>query len=218
MTRRPLAICLILLAFSASSPAGVVEEVLATVDTSPILRSDLALAELVEFGGLAPARGTGTYGDLLSARVRLELQYLDLEGTGGLERLVPDVDTALLELVDGAGGRDALAARLDDHGLTWEDVEALALRVATTRAWVDQQLRPRVVVTSTDLRRLYDEVFGQNPAGAGPDPPPFLQVQGQLRQLAEERGLNAEIRRWMTQARERHEVTRFVQEPQPPAP
>jgi hypothetical protein len=209
VVRNILLIALISLMLHPLSLAETVDGVLATVDVSPILRSDLQLAALVRLAGpdADPA-------DLLDARIRLELQYRDLAVTGGLRRVRPDPEQALFTLIAAGGGREHLEARLPEYGLSWADLESLALRIAGTRAWVDQQLRPRVMVTSDDLEELYRTLVVAEAERSDTSPPPFAAVQAELHRVAVERGLTEEIDRWTEQARRRHEVTRFVAVPQ----
>lgn len=184
---------------------------MAVVDSTPILRSDVALSELVrlvddESGGSSTAHRS----QLLDARIRLELQYRDLEDSGTLYRLDLDVESGIDTLVQRAGGEDALRTRLPEYGLAWVDVEELALRIAASTAYVSQRLRSRVSVSLQELQTAYQEtVVAQNEA-QGLTVPPLTTVQDELHQLLVERKLNDEIQRWLAAAGDRHEVTRFV--------
>ncbi|HSL18619.1 MAG TPA: hypothetical protein VLB51_12000, partial [Methylomirabilota bacterium] len=60
-----------------------VEEVVAVVDRTPILRSDVDLALLLGIGSAPPdATEAELRSALLDARIRLEVQYRDLEASG----------------------------------------------------------------------------------------------------------------------------------------
>ena len=197
-----------------ASPAGAgetIDQVLAVVDQSPILQSDLALSKLV---GVGPSDETllGAYGlDPLDARIRLELHYLDLVASGTLQRLEIDVSRELQPMVLYGGGEAALMAALPELGLEWEDVEALALRVAAVHAWIERHLRPRVTVTVQDVQQAYQKVIVEPMRVAGETPPTLAHVNQDLRRLVSEEKLNDEIQRWSDQTRDRHRVTRFVQ-------
>jgi hypothetical protein len=189
----------------------ILEEVMAVVDTTPILHSDIELAEFVQLVGNDPVATPDEYRSrLLDARIRLELQYRELEESGTLYRLDIDLDTALDSLVGRAGGVQELRARLADRGLDWADLEELALRVAAASAFVEQRLRPRVSVSLEEVRTAYEELVV---AGGEPDEqahPQLASVHDDLHRLLLERKLNAEIERWLESAAERHDVTRFV--------
>lgn len=189
----------------------MVEEIVAVVGRTPILRSDLALAALVRLGEPdAEELDSPVYRSrLLDLRIRLELQLRDLEASGILFRLEPPVTEVLAELAARAGGEDQLRARLPGIGLRWSDVEELALRIAAARCYVEQRLRPQITVRAEELEQAYQRlVTEQLPAGT--PPPPREELEGQLRRLLEEQKLNTEIERWLAQARERLRVTRYV--------
>lgn len=194
-----------------AAAAQIVEEVVAVVDSTPILRSDIALSELVRLVNPVSSDSPDVLQSLLlDARIRLELQYRDLEDSGTLYRLDLDVDKGLELLVLRAGGEDALRARLPQHGLAWVDVEELALRIAAASAYADQRLRPRVSVSLQELQTAYQEVVVSQNEAQGLPAPPLTTVQDDLHKLLVERKLNEEIQQWLTAAGERHEVTRFV--------
>jgi hypothetical protein len=190
--------------------AETVDEVVAAVGTTPILRSDLRLAELVRLTGPGPAESADDGGSrLLEARIRLELQFRDLEASGTLYRLDIDVSSARGALVERAGGEAVVTPALAASGLTTADLDELALRIAVVNAYVEQRLRPRVRVGAEELRAAYEELVVAPIEGTGQTAPPLESVQEQLHLLVAERALNAEIERWLASAAEQFEVTRF---------
>jgi len=191
--------------------AEVVEEVVAVVDNTPILRSDVTVAEFVRLVDQAPGESDTAYQkQLLDARIRLELQYRDLEDSGTLYRLEVDVGGSVSALDQRAGGAESLNPRLGEHGLSRADVEELALRIAAASAYTEQRLRPRITVSLQELRSAYqDLVVVPNEARNLPIPP-LTAVRDEIHRLLVERKLNEEIQRWLESAVDRHEVTRFV--------
>lgn len=201
-------ICLILLHLPVE--AEVIDEVAAAVGTTPILRSDLRLAELVRLEEPESGESAEEFGArLLDARIRLELQFRDLEASGTLYRLDIDVGPARAGLVERAGGDAAVEAALMANGLTAADLDELALRVAVVDAFIEQRLRPRVRVGSDELAAAYRELVAGPIEAAGQSPPPLESVQEELHRLLAERALNDEIERWLSAATEQIEVTRF---------
>ncbi len=172
------------------------------VGDAPVLASDLELARLV---GLRDAQG-----DTLSALIRLEVEYRDLEASGTLYRLTLDTDAVEAGFVQHAGGRAALEEALRARGLTPADLHLLAVRVASVDAYVSQRLRPRIHVTTEDVRQEYGDSLVPKLAAQGVAAPPLEEVRPQLERLLVERRLNQEITSWLEQARERLGVTRFV--------
>jgi len=126
---------------------------MAVVGSTPILHSDLELADLVSLVARDPDVTAGQHQSrLLDARIRLELQYRDLAESGTLYRLDIDLESALETLVARAGNEQELRTRLEEHGLGWADLEELALRVAAASAFTEQRLRPRVSVSLEEVR------------------------------------------------------------------
>jgi hypothetical protein len=189
----------------------VVEEVVAVVDTTPLLASDVTLASLVRLLSADPHESEAAYRSrLLGARIRLELQYRDLEESGALYRLAVDPDSVRADMVKRAGGEQTLAAGLTAAGLTSADVDQLALRVAAAAAYTEQRLRPRVSISLDEIEQAYQDEVVQTLKAEGKPAPPLPEVRELLHRLLLERKLNAEIERWLEAAGERHEVTRYV--------
>jgi len=201
----------VLLVTSPGWTAETIDEVLAVVDRNSILQTDLSLAELVGIGPSTESSDTESEYDALGSRIRLELQYLDLIASGAIQRLEIDVDQQLESMTTYGGGEVQLKEALAAHGLEWEDVEALALRVAAVQTWVKRHLRPRVTVTIRDVEETYRQVIVEPMRDTGTTPPSLAHVTEDLRRLVSEEKLNAEIERWLDQCRERHRVTRFVE-------
>ena len=189
----------------------VVDEVVAVVGSAPLLASDLDLAVLV---GLVPdAEDESAAADrsrVLAARVRLEIQYHDLETSGVLYRLQPDVEPVRDALLARAGGEAEVADRLDRIGMAMADVEDLALRLAAVDAYVTQRLRPRITVGLDRVESTYRELVVAEYERQGATPPPLEEVRDGIYRLLVERELNNEIERWTAQAEARLEVTVFA--------
>jgi hypothetical protein len=207
--RRLTAIFLFLSYFAAAGQ--VLEEVMAVVDTTPILHSDIELADLVQLVERDPdVTASDHRSRLLDARIRLELQYRDLEESGTLYRLDIDLETALGALVGRSGNEQALRARLSDQGLDWADLEELALRIAAASAFTEQRLRPRVSVSLDEVRAAYEELVVAGKESHDETISPLASVHDDLHRLLLERKLNDEIEGWLESIAERHDVTRFV--------
>ncbi len=188
---------------------SVVEEVLAVVGNTPILYSDVTLAALVRLVERSAEAKQDYRSNLLDARIRLEVEYRDLEESGLLFRLELEPQTARSALMARGGGFEILERDLSVNGLSWPDLEELALRIAAVDAYVEQRLRPRVAVSMEEIESAYQELLVAEIATTDEAPPPIAAVQDQLRALLVERKLNEEIERWLTRAEERQEVTRF---------
>lgn len=187
-----------------------VEEVVAVIDRTPLLRSDIDLAELVELIDRPTGATEAEYRSaLLEARIQLEVQFRDLEATGVLYRLELDVAAVRRSVLSAAGDIDSVSEELAAAGLGDSDIDELALRVCASNAYAEQRLRPRISVTLQEIETAYRNLAVELES-QGEIAPPMTSVQDQLRQLLAERKLNDEIERWVTRALEEREVTRFV--------
>jgi len=200
----------VMLCVTAGAAAELVDEVVAAVGHSAILESDLELARIVHLvpvGGLSPEEARRA---VFEGRLRLEIQYRDLEASGIVYRLKIDREAVVRELERRAGGEKELRAGLEEVGLEMEDVRELALRVGAVNAYVNQRLRPRVRLSLQELRTAYQESLALEITARGGTPPPFEEVRDQLHTLLVEKKLNGEIERWIHEARARLEVTILV--------
>jgi hypothetical protein len=208
-------IVLILLVFSQLSGAQTlvrepVEEIVAVVDRTPLLRSDIDLAELVVLIDRPAGATDAAYRSaLLEIRIQLEVQFRDLEASGVLYRLELDVPEVRRSILSAAGDIDALLQALAAAGLGDADIDELALRVCASNAYAEQRLRPRISVTLQEIETAYRNLTVELES-RGESAPPLASVQDQLHRLVAERKLNDEIERWVARALEEHEVTRFV--------
>jgi hypothetical protein len=187
-----------------------VEEVLAVVGSTPILLSDVELAALVRLVDVEPIETADSHRSrLLDARIRLEIEFRDIEDGGLLLRLELDPRRARQTLIERGGGEAELFGELDERGLQAADLDELALRVAAVDAYIQQRLRPRISVNMDEIEAAYQQLLVDEIAASDEPLPPLATVREQLHQLLVERKLNDEIERWLARAMERQEVLRF---------
>ena len=187
-----------------------VEEVLAVVGSTPILLSDVELAVLVRLVDIEPFEALGSYRSrLLDARIRLEIEFRDIEDSGLLLRLELDPQHARQTLIERGGGEEKLFDDFEEHGLQVADLDELALRVAAVDGFVQQRLRPRISVNMDEIEAAYQQLLVDEIAASDEPLPPLATVREQLQQILVERKLNDEIERWLARAMERQEILRF---------
>ena len=208
-------VALILLAvshFGVKAETGweTVEEVIAVVGSTPILLSDVELAALVRLVDIEPDETETAYRSrLLDARIRLEIEFRDIEDGGLLFRLELDPLKARERLLARGGGEDWLFGAFEERGLQTADFDELVLRVAAVDAFIQQRLRPRISVNMDEIEAAYQQLLVDEIATSDEPVPPLATVRDHLYQLLVERKLNEEIERWLERARERQEVLRF---------
>jgi len=187
-----------------------VEEVLAVVGSTPILLSDVDLATLVRLVNIEPDETEAAYRSrLLGARIRLEIEFRDIEDGGLLFRLELDPQRARETLIERGGGETQLLGEFEERGLQTADLDELVLRVAAVDAFVQQRLRPRISVNMDEIEAAYQQLLVDEIATSDEPIPPLTTVRDQLYQLLVERKLNDEIERWLERAMERQEVLQF---------
>jgi hypothetical protein len=187
-----------------------VEEVVAVVDRTPLLASDIDLAELLMLVERPFAADDASYRSaLLDARIQLEVQFRDLEASGILYRLDLDVTGVRRSILDRVGGLETIGADLAAAGLAEVDIDELALRICAVGAFAEQRLRPRVSVSMQEIETAY-RTLAVELESQGEPAPPLASIREQLHRLVAERKLNDEIERWVARAEEEREVTRFV--------
>jgi hypothetical protein len=198
------------LGFATEGRWETVEEVLAVVGSTPILRSDIELASLVRLVEANIEESRDVYRSrLLDARIRLEVEFRDIEDGGLLFRLQLDLDKARGQLIERGGGESQLNAAFEEKGLQSADLDELVLRVAAVDAYVQQRLRPRISVNMDEIETAYQQLLVDEIATSEEEVPPLALVRDQLHRLLVERKLNEEIERWVERAGERQEIRRF---------
>jgi hypothetical protein len=196
--------------FAAEGQWETVEEVLAVVGSTPILRSDIELASLVRLVDVGVEESRDAYRSrLLDSRIRLEIEFRDIEDGGLLFRLQLDLDKARGQLIERGGGETQLHAAFEEKGLQTADLDELVLRVAAVDAYVQQRLRPRISVNMDEIETAYQQLLVDEIATSEEEVPPLALVRDQLHRLLVERKLNEEIERWVERAGERQEIRRF---------
>lgn len=207
-----------ILAAGSGAGGGVADGVIAVVGETPILVSDLRLAQAVR---LVPREDdAAAWGRrLLDARLRLEMEYQDLTA-GGAVRSTANPQPVLQRLAESAGGRAALEGRLAALGLSWGDLEDLALRIATVERAVETRFRRGIRISPAEIEAAYRDELAPRVRADGETPPPLGEVRDRLRVLLAERRLNQRLERWLQEARERYPVIRYrtwTAEPEPAA-
>jgi hypothetical protein len=187
-----------------------VEGVLAVVGSTPILLSDLELAARVRLVDPEPDEAETAYRSrLLDARIRLEIEFRDIEDGGLLFRLDLDPGKARMTLIERGGGEAKLFGRFEEKGLQAADLDELVLRAAAVDAFIQQRLRPRISVNMDEIEAAYQQLLVDEIATSDEAVPPLTTVRDQLHQILVQRKLNDEIERWVERAMERQEVLRF---------
>lgn len=187
-----------------------VERVVAVVNRTPVLASDVELAELA---GLIP-RSAGEDDDayrqaVTEALIALSLRWQDLDRTGLAARVRPDLEAAWASVVSRAGGEEILHQRLVAAGLPEPLLREVVRRLATVEAYAAERFGPFVRPSPQEIEAAYASELVPALTDRGSDAPPLDEVRGQLEQLLRERKLAAEVERWTAELAARARIQRY---------
>lgn len=180
----------------------LVDRIVAVVDEDPILESDvdraigLGLVSRVEDETDEAFRRR-----VLDLMIEERLRAHEVDRFGFTEISVLEVEKATRALEANFGSRQRFEERLQEIGLTREDVRQIAARQVMVVTYVDERLGPRVFVSLDDIRQYYETVLTPEMKRIGKPLPELDQVREQIRAVLREQRLNQEIERWTEQLR-----------------
>ncbi|MEW6337787.1 MAG: hypothetical protein ACOY3Y_19400 [Acidobacteriota bacterium] len=201
-------LALILAAWVAS--AVEIERVLAVVDRTPILASDVELATIAQ---LVP-RDEGESDEslrsaTLEALIALELRWQDLEAAAIAARTTVDVDASWARVAQRAGGEDVLRERLLAAGFSEAVLRALLRRAAVVQSYVTSHFAPFVRPTVEEITAVYERELVPALRAAGDEVPSLDAMRADIEALVRERKLLAELERWTAELEGRVQVVRY---------
>jgi hypothetical protein len=187
-----------------------IERVLAVVNGTPVLASDVELATIAH---LVP-RDEGESDEslrsaTLEALIALELRWQDLEAAAIASRTTVDLDASWAHVAERAGGEDALRARLRGVGLEEAMLRALLRRAAVVQAYVSNHFAPFVRPTNEEVVTVYEHEVVPALRAGGDEVPPLDAMRADIETLVRERKLLAEVERWTAELAERGQVVRY---------
>lgn len=187
-----------------------VERVLALVNGVPILASDVELASIAGIVPRLPQEDEARYRKaVLEALIALELRYQDLAEARLQTRVSYDWRAAWQRVVTQAGGEEELQRKLQEAGLSEEELARLVRRAALVEAYVAKWFAPSLRVTQEELEAYFQQEFLPRwPSGQGP-PPSLSQVRSQVEALVREKKLLEQVQRWTEELARRGEVVRY---------
>ena len=173
----PSLLGMILLAGTAS--ADVVERVLAAVDDTPVLLSEVRALERLKHVGREAA---------LQALID---QTLMLREASRLKEAAPSLEEEQRALLSLKAQLAPGAASLDE-----ELLRRIARRESVILKYVELRFRPQLRVDDAELLSAYQEQYGGRPGA-----PPFEAVEGELGASLISRALERRIEAWVAELR-----------------
>ncbi len=187
-----------------------VERVVAVVNRTPILASDVELVELAGLVPRSPEEGDVAYRRAVTeALIALSLRWQDLDRTGLAARIRPNLEAAWAAVVARAGGDEALADKLAAAGLPESLLRDMVRRMATVEAYAAERFGPFVRPAPQEIETAYLTELKPALAEKGREAPPLKEVRSQLEALLRQRKLAAEVERWTAELAERARIQRY---------
>ncbi|HEX9800365.1 MAG TPA: hypothetical protein VGC00_09380 [Thermoanaerobaculia bacterium] len=200
-------------------PGELVDRVVAIVDESPILLSDLRRA--IGLGMVTRREGESeaallrrTLDEWIERRLRSnEISRFGFEGAP-LEDVERQIERLRARFPDEA----AWQAELADLGLDEAEVRQLLARQLAVLSYLEQRLGPRAFVSIDEIQRYYDEELTPRLTTDGDPVPPIDEVREGIRALLREQKLDREIARWTAELRREADVVDLLDAEEKPLP
>lgn len=187
-----------------------VERVVAMVNRTPILASDVELAELAGLVPRAPGEDDAAYrATVVEALIALSLRWQELDRTGLAVRVRARPEAAWAAVVARVGGEETLRQRLAAAALPESLLRELVRRLAIVEAYVAERFGPFVRPSPQEVEAAYEGELVPELAARGVAAPPLDEVRGKLEELLRQRKLAAEVERWTAELAQRARIQRY---------
>lgn len=183
-------------------PADVVDRIVAVVDEDPILASDLDRTIGLGLISRLPNESEKEFRRrTLDLILEERLRAHEVDRFGFTEISLSEVEAALETLIATFPSRQAFLTRIEELGLSLDDVRQIVARQVMVITYVDERLGSRVFVSLDDIREYYDSVLASEMARRNQPLPPLIEVREDIRRVIREQRLNQEIERWTSELR-----------------
>lgn len=192
----------------------LVDRVVAVVDESSILLSEIQ--DLIGLG-LVERRPGESDAELIErvidAVIEQRLRFLAVDRSGFERVPVNQIEEQVAEIEASFESPEAFRRRLDELGMTEQEVRQLVARQIAVLSYVEERLGARVFVGLDDIRAYYQETLVPELEARGEPVPPLEEVREAIRAVLHEQRLAEEIERWTEELRREADVLVF---PEPP--
>lgn len=189
---------------------GLADRVVAVVDDDPILASEIQQIIALEIVDREEDENEESYERrVLDLLIEEKLRFHEVDRFGFAEVPVEAVQDELEKIEQGIGGQQALDRRLEEAGLTRQDLRQIVARQVMVLIYVEERLGARVFVGLEDIRQYYDEVLVPQMQQDGRTAPPLAEVRESIRAVLREERMNEEFERWTMELRSAADVEDF---------
>jgi len=137
----------------------LVDGIVATIDDSPVLSSDILLEE--DFGLLETAGGSGGFRELLDSHLNRLLIMKELDDIGGFRLMDGQAERSFTGYLAGLGGRTAFEKKLKMWGVEEEDVFGWYKQVLLVSLYTESRMKFLVKVVPSDIEQAYAQDPGR---------------------------------------------------------
>lgn len=199
---------------AAQGPEGVPQDrIVAVVDDDPILASDLGRA--VAFGmveRLEDEEDADYERRVLDRLIEERLRFHEIDRYGFQELPLEEVSRGYEDLQRRFGSRAAFDAKLEELGLTEDQVREVLARQLLVLVFVEERLGPRVFVSLDDIRQYYDDTLVPTMRRQGSEVPELPRVREEIRTVLREQRLNEEIEVWTGELALQADIVNYLEE------
>jgi len=198
----------------AQAPQGTpADRIVAVVDDDPLLASDLSRA--IAFGlteRLDEEEDDAYQRRVLDRLIEEKLRFHEIDRFGFQELPLEEVSRSFNELRRGFPSQEAFDSKLEELGLTEEQLKEILARQLLVLVFVEERLGPRVFVSLDSIREYYEETLVPTMRRRGRPVPELDEVREQIRTVLREARLNEEIEAWTRELELRADIVSYLEE------
>lgn len=189
---------------------GLADRVVAVVDDDPILASEIGQIIALDIVEREEDEDDESYERrVLDMLIEQKLRFHEVDRFGFAEVPVEAVQDELERIEQSIGGKEALDRRLQEAGLTRQDLRQIVARQVMVLIYVEERLGARVFVGLEDIRQYYDEVLVPQLQQQAKVVPPLPEVRESIRALLREQRMNEEFEKWTMELRSAADIEDF---------
>jgi hypothetical protein len=193
------------LSVAVGDPEGqhwtVVDEIVATINNVPVLRSDVQLE--ADFGLLEPPNETGNFKEMLDSYLNRLLILNEIDDIGGFRLTDGQAENAYLGYMEGFNDRTIFESKLKTWGIDEKEVYRRLERALLASLYTESRIRFFVKVVPSDIENAYAE----NPQRWGDVP--IFEVWESIKSELTKESFEREMNRWLDSLRERYRLSVF---------
>lgn len=188
------------------APREVVDEIVASVNSEPILWTDVLWQVALSPAGNPQQIDAGTKQRVLEAIIDTKLLQQEAEKLPSISVSDSEIQKALAKLVAAFPSEELFRARAQSAGLTPGLIRDLLKHRIEVEKYTDFRFRTFVVVRDEEVSEYYEKILL-----------PRMKARGEIQSLAETRAgilellteekVSQEMEKWLADARERSDIT-----------